>query len=84
MLDVTKQYVIRYKLQITWERDMSTTVRLRDNEEEMLQETTLNMMIETKLRIKESDVLHALIRKHLKDIKTSDVMKYREEILKKD
>jgi len=42
------------------------------------------MMIETKSRIKESDVLHTLIRKHLKDIKTSDVMKYREEVLKKD
>ena len=63
---------------------MSTTVRLRDEEEEMLQELTLNMMIETKLRIKESDVLHTLIRKHLKDINTSDVMKYREGVLKKD
>ena len=47
---------------------MSTTVRIRDEEEEMLQELTLNMMIETKSRIKESDVLHTLIRKHLKDI----------------
>lgn len=84
MLYVTCQYVIRYKLQITLEKRMSTTVRLRDEEEEMLQELTLNMMIETKMRIKESDVLHTLIRKHLKDIKTSDVMKYREEILKKD
>jgi hypothetical protein len=27
---------------------MSTTVRIRDEEEEMLQELTLNMMIETK------------------------------------
>ena len=84
MLDVTKQYVIRYKLQITKSTIMSTTVRLRDEEEEMLQELTLNMMIETKLRIKESDVLHTLIRKHLKDIKMSDVMKYREDVLKKD
>lgn len=63
---------------------MATTVRLRDEEESMLQETALNMMIETKVRIRESDVLHTLIRKHLKDIKTADVMKYREEILKKD
>ena len=51
MLYVTKQYVIRYKLQITLEKIMSTTVRLRDEEEEMLQELTLNMMIETKSRI---------------------------------
>mgnify|MGYP006337568211 FL=1 len=84
MSDVTKQHVIRYKLQMTWSTEMSTTVRIRDEEEEMLQELTLNMMIETKSRIKESDVLHTLIRKHLKDIKTSDVMKYREEVLKKD
>jgi hypothetical protein len=39
---------------------MSTTVRIRDEEEEMLQELTLNMMIETKSRIKESDVLNTL------------------------
>ena len=63
---------------------MAVTVRLRDEEEAMLQEITLDMMIETKSRIKESDVLHTLIRKHLKDIKTSDVLKYREEVLKKD
>ena len=69
MLYVTKQHVIRYKLQITQDSDMSTTVRLRDEEEEMLQEVTLNMMIETKMRIKESDVLHTLIRKYLKEIK---------------
>ena len=84
MLFVIKQHVIRYKSQITRGDEMATTVRLRDDEEAMLQEMTLNMMIETKLRIKESDVLHTLIRKHLKDIKTSDVMKYREEVLKKD
>ena len=45
MLDVTKQYVIRYKSQITRSRGMSTTVRIRDEEEQMLQEITLNMMI---------------------------------------
>ncbi|MDH0969128.1 hypothetical protein [Acinetobacter johnsonii] len=63
---------------------MATTVRLRDDEEEMIKDVTLEMMFETKIRIKESDVIHALIRKHLKDIKTDDVMKYRAEILKKD
>ncbi|HAE64648.1 hypothetical protein N5I27_08815 [Acinetobacter johnsonii] len=63
---------------------MATTVRLRDDEEEMIKDVTLEMMFETKIRIKESDVIHALIRKHLKDIKTEDVMKYRAEVLKKD
>lgn len=65
-------------------RPMAVTVRLRDEEEDMVKETTLEMMFETKIRIKESDVLHTLIRKYLKDIKTEDVMKYRAEVLKKD
>jgi len=63
---------------------MATTIRLRDEEEEMLKEVALEMMIEKKIRIKESDVIHTLIRKHLKDIKTADVMKYRAEVLGKD
>lgn len=63
---------------------MAVTIRLRDEEEEMIKDSTLEMMFETKIRIKESDVIHTLIRKYLKDIKTEDVMKYRAEILKKD
>ena len=63
---------------------MAITIRLRDEEEEMIKDVTLEMMLEKKLRIKESDVIHTLIRKHLKDIKTEDVMKYRADILKKD
>lgn len=63
---------------------MAVTIRLRDEEEEMIKDSTLEMMFETKIRIKESDVIHTLIRKYLKEIKTEDVMKYREKILKKD
>ena len=63
---------------------MAITIRLRDEEEEMIKDVTLEMMFEKKLRIKESDVIHTLIRKHLKYIKTEDVMKYRADILKKD
>ncbi len=66
------------------EEPMAVTVRLRDEEEDMVKEATLEMMFETKIRIKESDVLHTLIRKYLKEIKTEDVMKYRAEVLKKD
>lgn len=62
---------------------MAVTVRLRDDEEEMIKEAALEMMFETKIRIKESDLIHTLIRKYLKDLKTEDVMKYRSEILKK-
>jgi hypothetical protein len=61
---------------------MAVTVRLRDDEEEMVKDATLEMMFETKIRIKESDVIHTLIRKYLKDIKTEDVMNI-DEILKR-
>jgi hypothetical protein len=67
-----------------WRKLMAVTVRLRDDEEEMVKEAALEMMFATKIRIKESDLIHALIRKYLKDLKTEDVMKYRSEILKKD
>lgn len=63
---------------------MPQTFRVRDEETEMLQEKALNMMFEKKVRIKESDLLHALIRKYLPELKTADVMKYREEVLGKD
>ena len=66
------------------EKIMAVTVRLRDEEEEMIKDAALEMMFETKIRIKESDLIHALIRKHIKDLKTTDVMKYRAEILKKE
>lgn len=63
---------------------MANTQRLRDEEAEMLEKKTIDIMIEKKVRIRESDVLHALIRKHLRDLTSNDVMKYREEILGKD
>lgn len=64
---------------------MAITIRLRDyEEEEMVKTAALDMMIEKKTRIKESDVIHTLIRMYLPQLKTVDVMKYREEVLGKD
>lgn len=63
---------------------MAQTHRLRDEEAKMIEQKTLDIMIEKKVRIRESDVVHALIRKYLKDLTSNDVMKYREEILGKD
>lgn len=63
---------------------MAITIRLRDYEEEMVKTAALDMMIEKKTRIKESDVIHTLIRMYLPQLKTVDVMKYREEVLGKD
>jgi len=45
---------------------------------------TLDIMIEKKIRIKDSDVIHALIRKHLKDLSANDVLEYRKVYLGKD
>ncbi len=50
----------------------------------MLEKKTLDIMIEKKIRIKESDVIHALIRKYLKELTANDVLEYREKILGKD
>lgn len=63
---------------------MAQTQRLRDEETEMLERTTLDFMIEKKIRIRESDVIHTLIRKHLKDITANDVLEYRRKYLGKD
>ena len=52
---------------------MANSQRLRDEEAEMLEQKTLDIMIEKKIRIKESDVIHALIRKHLKDVVNEQV-----------
>ncbi len=63
---------------------MANSQRLRDEEAEMLEQKTLDIMIEKKIRIKESDVIHALIRKHLKDVTANDVLEYRRKYLGKD
>lgn len=63
---------------------MANSQRLRDEEAEMLEKKTLDIMIEKKIRIKESDVIHALIRKHLKDVTANDVLEYRRKYLGKD
>lgn len=63
---------------------MSKSYRLRDEEAEQIKELRLKMIVETKTDIKESDILHALIRKNLRELTTKEVMKYREEVLGKD
>lgn len=63
---------------------MAQTFRIRDEETEILKESTMRIIIEKKVRIKESDIIHTLIRKYGKEIKAADVLKYREEVLGKD
>ena len=58
--------------------------RLRDEESELIEQKTLDKKKEKKIRIKDSDVIHALIRKHLKDLSANDVLEYRKIYLGKD
>lgn len=63
---------------------MSKSYRLRDEEAEEIKEIRLRMIVESKTDIKESDILHVLIRKHIKNVSIKEVLKYREEVLGKD
>lgn len=63
---------------------MSKSYRIREEESETLKEMRLKLIIETKLDIKESDILHVLIRNHLKNINSKEIIKYRAEVLKKE
>ncbi|EHU2314377.1 MULTISPECIES: hypothetical protein [Acinetobacter] len=63
---------------------MAISQRLREEESEMVEKKTLDIMIERKMKIKESDVIHALIRKHIKELTSSDVLEYRRKYLGKD
>ncbi len=63
---------------------MAQTFRIRDEETEMLKDRAMEMIVEKKIRIRESDIIHALIRKHINELKASEVIKYREEFLGKE
>lgn len=63
---------------------MAISQRLRDEESDMIEKKTIDIMIEKKLKIKESDVIHALIRKHIKELTANDVLEYRRTYLGKD
>jgi hypothetical protein len=63
---------------------MSKAYKIRTEESEALRETTIKMIIEKKVNLRESDVLHALLKKFLPELKSSDVIKYREEVLGKE
>ena len=45
------------------------------DEIESIKEKSLDFIIETKERIEEADIINALIYKHLKDLKSKDVLK---------
>ena len=63
---------------------MSKVYKLRSEEVEDVKETLMKFVVEKKSMMKETDVIHALIKYHLKNLKADEVIKYRQEILGKD
>ncbi|NWK53975.1 MULTISPECIES: hypothetical protein [unclassified Acinetobacter] len=62
---------------------MAKVYKIRDDEVDSIKESLMKFVIEKKVLMKESDVIHALIKYHLKNLKADEVMKYREEVLDK-
>jgi len=62
---------------------MAKVYKIRDDEVDSIKEFLMKFVIEKKVLMKESDVIHALIKYHLKNLKADEVMKYREEVLDK-
>ncbi|CAG68676.1 MULTISPECIES: hypothetical protein [Acinetobacter] len=62
---------------------MAKVYKIRDDEVDSIKEALMKFVIEKKVLMKESDVIHALIKYHLKNLKAEEVIKYREEVLDK-
>lgn len=63
---------------------MSKVYKLRTDEVEEIKEALMKFVIAKKTIMKETDVIHALIKYHLKNLRAEEVIKYREEVLGKD
>lgn len=62
---------------------MAKVYKIRDDEVDSIKESLMKFVIEKKVLMKESDVIHALIKYHLKNLTADEVMRYREEVLDK-
>ena len=63
---------------------MSKVYKLRSDEVEAVKESLMKFVVAKKSLMAESDVIHALIKYHLKDLKADEVIKYRQDVLGKD
>lgn len=63
---------------------MSKVYKLRSDEVEEVKTALMKFVVEKKTLMRETDVIHALIKYHLKNLKADEVIKYREEVLGKD
>ena len=64
--------------------DLSKAYRVRGEFVESIKDKSIDLIIETKERIEEADIINTLIYKYLKDITAKDVTKYIEEVKKAD
>lgn len=55
-----------------------------EEEIEDVKEALMKFVIQKKSLMAESDVIHALIKYHLQNLKADEVIKYRQEVLGKD
>jgi len=58
--------------------------RVRDEFVEVIKERRISMIVETREDVAEADLVNAVLWKHLGELTTKDVLKYREEVLGKD
>ena len=63
---------------------MSKVYKLRTYEVEAVKETLMKFVVQKKSLMAESDVIHALIKYHLQNLKAEEVLKYRQDVLGKD
>ena len=63
---------------------MAKVYKVRDEEVEAIKEALMKFVIDKKVLMKEADVIHALIKYHLKNLKSEEVVRYREDVLGKD
>ena len=63
---------------------MSKVYKFRSDEVEDIKEALMKFVVEKKSLMKETDVIHALIKYHLKNLKADEVVRYRQEVLGKD
>ena len=63
---------------------MSKPYRVRTEFADKIAAMRIDMIVETRQDVGEADLVNALLWKHLDQLKTEEVLAYREEVLQKD
>lgn len=62
----------------------SVQIRVRDDMADKIETTKWEIKYKLRMEIQNTDVLNALIYKHLDKLKTEDVLEYRKKVLRKE